>query len=109
MTYAPGMTTSPPFHDPEFWAGDPYPAFAELRAEDPVHRYEGPAGNLWALTRHADVLAAEKDPKTFSSFLAPRPHGMHLPMMISMDEPEHGKRRKLVSRGFTPRNAPLGH
>ena len=58
---------------------------------------------IWALTRYDDVLAAEKDPATFSSYRAPRPHGDHLPMMISMDAPEHSRRRKLVSRGFTPR------
>ena len=49
------------------------------------------------------MLAAEKDPKTFSSYRAPRPHGNHLPMIISMDGDEHTRRRKLVSRGFTPR------
>ena len=58
---------------------------------------------VWALTRYDDVLAVEKDPGTFSSHRAPRPHGDHLPMMISMDAPEHSRRRKLVSRGFTPR------
>jgi cholest-4-en-3-one 26-monooxygenase len=65
--------------------------------------YWDPQSQIWALTRHADVLAAEKDPKTFSSQRAPRPHGMHLPMIISMDGEEHTRRRKLVSRGFTPR------
>ena len=49
------------------------------------------------------MLAVEKDPETFSSHRAPRPHGDHLPMMISMDDHEHSRRRKLVSRGFTPR------
>src|SRR4029453_3362892 len=43
------------------------------------------------------------DPAGFSSPGAPRPHGDHLPMIISMDDPEHTRRRKLVSRGFTPR------
>ena len=37
------MVASPPLHDPAWWAGDPYPEFAALRAEDPVHRYEGEA------------------------------------------------------------------
>ena len=60
-------------------------------------------GEVWALTRYDDVLAVEKDAATFSSHRAPRPHGDHLPMMISMDAPEHSRRRKLVSRGFTPR------
>ena len=41
---------------------------------------------VWALTRYDDVLAVEKDHATFSSHRAPRPHGDHLPMMISMDD-----------------------
>ena len=65
--------------------------------------YWDATNEVWALTRYDDVLAVEKDPATFSSHRAPRPHGDHLPMMISMDDPEHVRRRKLVSRGFTPR------
>ena len=57
---------------------------------------------MWGIFKHADVLAVEKDPTTFSSHRAPAPHGVHLPMMISMDDPEHQRRRSLVSRGFTP-------
>jgi cytochrome P450 family 142 subfamily A polypeptide 1 len=55
------------------------------------------------LTRHADIRAAERDPVTFSNARGIRPHTYPLPMMISMDDPEHLKRRKLVNRGFTPR------
>jgi len=58
---------------------------------------------VWAITRYEDVLAIEKDPVTYSSYRAPRPHGDHLPMIISMDGREHTMRRKLVSKGFTPR------
>jgi cytochrome P450 family 142 subfamily A polypeptide 1 len=58
---------------------------------------------VWGITRHADVLAIEKDPKTFSSKRSPRPHGDGLPMMISMDDPKHTQRRRLVYRGFTPK------
>ncbi len=72
-----------------------------MRDHAPAYYDDG--SQVWALTRYDDVLAAEKDPLTFSSERAPRPHGMHLPMMISMDDPEHLRRRKLVSRGFTPR------
>src|SRR4051794_41687013 len=61
------MVTTPPLHDPAWWAGDPYPAFAELRAEDPIHRYEGEAGELWMITRHADIPTIARDPATFSS------------------------------------------
>jgi cholest-4-en-3-one 26-monooxygenase len=87
--------------DGGWYARQPYDDWAWMREHAPVHW--DAKNELWALTRYADVLAAEKDPTTFSSRRAPRPHGDHLPMMISMDDPEHGRRRKLVSRGFTPR------
>ena len=58
---------------------------------------------MWGITKYQDVLAIEKDPMSFSSHRAPRPHGAHLPMMISMDDPEHQRRRSLVNRGFTPK------
>ena len=60
-------------------------------------------GRCGASAKYDDVLAIEKDPRTFSSRRAPRPHGQSLPMMISMDDPEHRRRRSLVNRGFTPR------
>lgn len=72
-----------------------------MREHAPVYR--DAKNEVWALTRYDDILAVEKDPETFSSYRAPRPHGTHLPMMISMDGREHTHRRKLVSRGFTPR------
>lgn len=59
--------------------------------------------DVWALTRHADIRAAERDAATFSNAQGVRPHSYPLPMMISMDDPEHLRRRKLVNKGFTPR------
>ena len=87
--------------DGGWYAGQPFDDWAWMREHAPV--YWDAKNEVWALTRYDDVLAVEKDPATFSSHRAPRPHGDHLPMMISMDDPEHGRRRKLVSRGFTPR------
>src|SRR6476661_7124373 len=72
-----------------------------MRREAPVYYDE--AADVWGIARYDDVLAIEKDPRTFSSARAPRPHGHPLPMMISMDNPEHQHRRSLVNRGFTPR------
>ena len=97
-----------PLHDPAFWAGDPYPAFAELRAHDPVHRYEGPEGSLWALSRHADVLEASKDTATFCSGKGVMLTDLTRPMVTTdsilyLDPPEHAKRRKLVSPSLTVR------
>src|SRR2546425_28746 len=44
---------------PEFVA-DPYPFYARLRAEDPVH--QSPLG-LWVLTRYDDVARVLRDPR----------------------------------------------
>ena len=87
--------------DGSWYADNPHSIFDEMRRTDPVH-YD-PVGAVWGIFKHADVLAVEKDAKTFSSHRAPRPHGEHLPMMISMDDPEHQRRRSLVNRGFTPK------
>ena len=87
--------------DGSWYADDPHEIWTWMRREAPV--YYDPAGDVWGIARYDDVLAIEKDPKTFSSRRAPRPHGTPLPMMISMDNPDHQRRRSLVNRGFTPR------
>ncbi len=92
--------------DGRWYAEDAHGIWDEFRRTSPVHF--DPVGQVWGVFKHADVLAVEKDPKTFSSFRAPRPHGQHLPMMISMDDPEHQRRRSLVTRGFTPKRV-AGH
>ena len=102
------MPDAPPFLDPEFWAGDPYPAFAALRADDPVHRVEGPHRTMWAIARHADVQAVSKDPSTFCSgqgvLLADLTREvMAADSILYLDPPLHSKRRKLVSPSLTVR------
>jgi len=92
-----------------FWR-DPYPAFAALRAEEPVRRVELPDGPVWILTRYADVRAALVDPrfsKDWRYTLPPEARegqpATPVPMMILMDPPDHTRLRKLVSRSFTAR------
>ena len=87
--------------DGEWYARQPYEQWAWMRDNAPVYWDE--PNQVWGITRYEDVLAIEKDAKTFSSMRAPRPHGEPLPMMISMDNPEHQRRRSLVNRGFTPK------
>jgi cytochrome P450 family 142 subfamily A polypeptide 1 len=87
--------------DGDWYADDPHEVWSWMRREAPVYYDE--AADVWGISRHDDVLAIEKDPKTFSSRRAPRPHGTPLPMMISMDDPDHQRRRSLINRGFTPR------
>ncbi len=92
--------------------GIPHERFRRLRSEHPVHLHEEPGGKgFWAVTRYADVVAISKDPKTFSSArggtniwdLPPEDLSTIQLLMVNMDPPEHGKFRRLVSRGFTPR------
>lgn len=102
------MPSSPPLHDPAFWSGDPYPAFAELRATDPVHRYHGPAGELWAVTRHADVLTVSKDTSSYCSGKGVLLTELTRPLVstdsiIYKDPPQHSKHRKLVSPSLSVR------
>ncbi len=102
-------TTRPPLSwDPldARYKDDPHPIWRRLRDEAPV--YYNAAHDFYALSRFADVDAAHRDPKTFSSA-----HGTVLEMMtpdtvggdlmIFMDPPEHTRMRRLVSKAFTPR------
>ncbi|MDA8358630.1 MAG: cytochrome P450 [Actinomycetota bacterium] len=84
-----------------YFGGDPYPAFAWMREHEPVFYDE--ANELWALAAYRDVKAASTDTATFSSAGGIRPKFPPLPMMIDFDAPEHVRRRRLVSAGFTPR------
>ena len=87
--------------DGTFWAGDPFPAFAWMRKEAPAF-FDEPSG-VWGITRYADIKEISKDPETFSNAGGIRPEGEGLPMMVECDAPEHVRRRRLVSEGFTPR------
>jgi cholest-4-en-3-one 26-monooxygenase len=98
---SPGGDGSIDLLDGEWYASQPWHDWERLRHQQPA--YHDVANDVWAVTRYHDVLAIEKDPATFSSVRAPRPHGNPMPMMISMDDPLHARRRKLVSKGFTPR------
>ncbi|HEY5875307.1 MAG TPA: cytochrome P450 [Ilumatobacteraceae bacterium] len=86
--------------DRDLYAGDPHPVFTWLRANEPVYR--DPAGT-WALTRHADVVWAERQPSLFSNAAGSRPNSDPQPSMIDSDDPSHGLQRRLVAKGFTPK------
>jgi cytochrome P450 len=101
---------------------DPYPYYAALRRESPVHQIV--AGlPFYTVTRHADVLFALQHPEVFSSTgiqgLARSAtagagsnvvgvHRLFEPgMLIAVDPPDHTRLRRLVNRGFTPRRIAL--
>lgn len=87
--------------DGTWYAGDPHEGWSWMRREAPV--YHDPWSDCWAVTTYDDILAVSKQPTTFSNAENIRPGGFGVPMMISMDDPEHKRRRKLVSKGFTPK------
>ena len=85
----------------EFYADDPYPAFAWMRRNAPV--YHDTANDIWGVASYADVRLLGTEPTTFSNAEGTRPKFLPMPMMIDTDPPEHTRRRKLVNAGFTPR------
>jgi cytochrome P450 family 142 subfamily A polypeptide 1 len=86
--------------DGRFYADDPRPLYQWMRSNEPV--YLDRHNQVWGVASYDAVLAASKDPATFSSAGGIRPDSGPLPMMIDMDDPAHWQRRKLVNRGFTP-------
>src|SRR5690349_10146109 len=95
------------------WA-DPWPMYRALRDRDPVHHVvpaDRPDHDYYVLSRHADIWAAARDHQTFSSAQGLTVNYGELemigltdnPPMVMQDPPVHTEFRKLVSRGFTPR------
>ncbi|WP_181783388.1 cytochrome P450 family protein [Pseudonocardia pini] len=102
-------TTGRALFDGSYWA-DPYPALAELRAEEPVRRLDLPEGPMWIVTRYEDVRAAFVDDRLSKDWRYTLPADQRAampaaptPMMLLMDPPDHTRLRKLVSRSFTVR------
>jgi len=88
--------------------------FARLRAEDPrpfvpeLDLTGAPrGGGFWALTRLDDVKEVSKRPDDFCSgkginiFDQPPRLKEYRGSIIDMDNPEHARHRRIVSRGFT--------
>jgi cytochrome P450 family 142 subfamily A polypeptide 1 len=83
----------------------PHPWMTWLRENAPV--YYDPNSDVWALARYRDIVDASRNPEVFSNHHNIRPKTGHVPMLISMDDPEHKQRRKNLVRGFTPRQAAM--
>jgi cytochrome P450 family 130 len=92
--------------------------YRALRDHDPVHhvvpegrRDSNSQTDYYVLSRHSDIWAAARDHETFSSAqgLTVNYDELELiglqdnPPMVMQDPPGHTEFRKLVSRGFTPR------
>jgi cytochrome P450 family 142 subfamily A polypeptide 1 len=87
--------------DREFWRSRQHAAWTWARANEPVFFDEN--SQIWAITKHADILYVERHDELFSSEgayrLNPSPGEAN---MIAADDPQHLKQRRLVNRGFTP-------
>ena len=99
--------------------GDPYEYYARLRRHTPVIRARIPTrGTGWIVTRYDDVLKVLRDPRFsadpkfsatpplfgFGGRFAPRLIKLVGDSMICVDDPAHGRLRKLVAKAFTPRS-----
>ncbi len=85
-----------------FVRGVAHDVFRWMRENDPVHRDE--KNGLWVITKYDDVSYVERQPDLFCSGQGVRPKGGGADSLslVSMDDPEHARQRRLISRGFTP-------
>ncbi|MDT5266633.1 MAG: hypothetical protein QOI90_3259 [Mycobacterium sp.] len=106
--------------DPRAYADDDrlHAALTHLRASNPVAWVDNrPYRPFWAITKHADIMAIERDNELFIS--EPRPllataavddmskeqleAGMGLRTLIHMDDPHHRKVRTIGADWFRPK------
>ncbi|MGW4200844.1 cytochrome P450 family protein [Streptomyces sp. NPDC004726] len=112
-----GTGTGPRLFTWEF-ATDPYPAYAWLRENAPVHRTRLPSGvEAWLVTRYADARQAladqrlsknpahhAEDAQGKSKTGIPGERSANLMThLLNIDPPDHTRLRRLVSKAFTPR------
>ena len=105
------MPTTFPLHSPDFFIGDPYPAYKELRASDPVCWND--VTKFWALLKYEDIRYVSTNPSTFSStkgITIPdpvMPNPVQEGNLIFTDPPRHRHLRKLINTGFTRRQVAI--
>ena len=112
------MTQTPQvdLFDPGFKA-NPYPTYARLRSEVPVHRVVLPDHRgMWLVTHYEDVSTVLKDErfvKDWRNAMTPEQLAQIPPIpevmkplarnMLDTDPPDHERLRSLVQKAFTPR------
>lgn len=101
---------------PEFKA-NPYPFFACLRAEDPVHPVTlADKRTAWLVSRYDDAVAVLKDERIVKNRWSamtpaqvakmpwiPKPFMPLMRNILDLDPPDHTRLRALVHKAFTPR------
>jgi cholest-4-en-3-one 26-monooxygenase len=119
---APNLPPGFDFTDHEIYASRlPMEEFAEVRRTEPIWWNEQPPdvggfgdGGFWVVSKHRDVREVSLRSDVFSSAkksIVPRYKatggGGQIEAgalsLIMMDDPEHTRLRKIISRGFTPR------
>ncbi len=104
-------TTTVPLHSPDFYAGDPYPAYRELRNTTPIVWND--VTNFWALLKYEDIRFVSGHPLTFTSTKGitipdpAQPEPVQEGNLIFTDPPRHRQLRKLINSGFTRRQVTL--
>ena len=121
MSSAPGGLVVPELDallEGDAYYQNPYPAFARLRAERPVH-WHAPS-RTWLVARWDDVETVLRAPRAFSSYgfqnayferLRPELRAAattlelrgRAPTLITSDPPEHTRLRRLLQPGFSPK------
>ena len=110
-------------NSPDFKA-DPYPVFARVRSEDPVHLTEFPGNRKgWLITRYEEAEKVLRDPRFIKDprhAFTPEQLQRQFPAlkvqepeheqtfafnrnMLGTDPPDHTRLRSLVNLSFTPR------
>jgi cytochrome P450 len=91
----------------------PYDQYRRLRAEQPVHHSELLHG--WVVTRYADVDSLLRDPTISSEIDNADPTPLTMTeierrdqntggrTLVLLDDPDHGRLRKLVAKPFRPK------
>ncbi|MBV9410728.1 MAG: cytochrome P450 [Acidimicrobiia bacterium] len=95
--------TQAPLHYDPFAAdtvADPYHWYRRLQGEAPLYHQD--ALDFWVLSRYGDVLAGARAHGSLSSAEGIIYTRQPLPMMLTMDPPDHTRLRRIVARDFTP-------
>lgn len=111
-------TTTAPLFSAEYYQ-DPFPTLAHLRADDPIHEFRFPVGQVrtWLVTRYDDARALLSDPRlspegrTWGSeefvnagLIAGADSVLERAVTV-VDPPDHTRLRKLGMQPFTPARA----
>jgi cytochrome P450 len=97
--------------DPDVYrSGVPHATFERLRREDPISWWDEQDGSgFWAVTRYDDIVALNRDFRSFTSQQGIRLEEMDTEetearrTLMELDPPEHTRLRRLVQGGFTRR------